>query len=97
VRTVAPDAGPDFAFPREWQQVKMKKRQMASAWGPTLDRRLTHSATLVFVWPGALPAGPTLLNGTAVSWQGAERRMYQLPAEVSVGDYQYNSLQQGRG
>jgi hypothetical protein len=41
---------------------------------------------LVFVWPGALPAGPTLLNGTPVSWQGAELRFYQLPAEVSVGD-----------
>ena len=41
---------------------------------------------LVFVWPGALPAGPTLLNGTPVSWQGAELRIYQLPSEVSVGD-----------
>ena len=41
---------------------------------------------LVLVWPGALPAGSTLLNGTPVSWQGAELRMYQLPAEVSVGD-----------
>jgi F5/8 type C domain len=41
---------------------------------------------LVLVWPGALPAGPTLLNGTPVSWQGTELRIYQLPAEVSVGD-----------
>ena len=41
---------------------------------------------LVFLWPGALPAGPTLLNGTPVSWQGTELRFHQLPAEVSVGD-----------
>jgi len=41
---------------------------------------------LVFVWPGALPAGPTRLNGTPVSWQGTELRIDQLPAEISVGD-----------
>jgi hypothetical protein len=41
---------------------------------------------LVFVWPGEQPPGPTLLNGTPVSWQGAELRFHQLPAEVSVGD-----------
>jgi hypothetical protein len=41
---------------------------------------------LVFVWPGALPASPALLNGTPVSWQGAELRIDQLPAKVSVGD-----------
>jgi hypothetical protein len=41
---------------------------------------------LVFVWPGEQPAGPTRLNGTPVSWQGAELRIRQLPAEVIVGD-----------
>jgi hypothetical protein len=40
---------------------------------------------LVFVWPGALPASSALLNGTPVSWQGAELRIDQLRAEVSVG------------
>src|SRR5437879_3139260 len=39
----------DFAFPREWQQVKIKKRQIAFAWGPTPDRTLTHSAALELV------------------------------------------------
>jgi hypothetical protein len=41
---------------------------------------------LVFIWPGAQPPGATRLNGTPVSWQGAELRMHQLPAEVIVGD-----------
>jgi hypothetical protein len=41
---------------------------------------------LVFIWPGELPPGPTLLNGKPVRWQGAELRLHQLPAEVSVGD-----------
>jgi hypothetical protein len=39
----------DFAFPREWQQVRIKKRQIAFAWGPTPDRTLTHSAALELV------------------------------------------------
>jgi F5/8 type C domain len=41
---------------------------------------------LVFIWPGAQPAGPTRLNGTPVRWQGAELRIHQLPAEVIVGE-----------
>jgi hypothetical protein len=41
---------------------------------------------LVFVWPGEQPAGPTRLNGEPVSWQGAELRMRQLPAEVIIGE-----------
>jgi len=41
---------------------------------------------LVFIWPGERPPGATRLNGTPVSWQGAELRMHQLPAEVIVGD-----------
>jgi hypothetical protein len=41
---------------------------------------------LVFIWPGVQPPGSTRLNGKRVSWQGAELRFHQLPAEVSVGD-----------
>jgi F5/8 type C domain len=41
---------------------------------------------IVFVWPGAQPPGRTRLNGQPVSWQGAELRISQLPAEVNVGD-----------
>ena len=41
---------------------------------------------LVLIWPGDHPAGPTRLNGTPVSWQGAELRIHRLPAEVIVGD-----------
>src|SRR5215510_9737091 len=39
----------DFAFPREWQQVKIKKRHIEFAWGPILDRTLTRSAAIEFV------------------------------------------------
>jgi F5/8 type C domain len=41
---------------------------------------------VVFVWPGEQPPGPTRLNGQHVTWQGAELRISQLPAEVIVGE-----------
>jgi hypothetical protein len=41
---------------------------------------------LVFVWPGEQEPGPTRLNGTIVSWQGAELRIRRLPAEVIVSE-----------
>jgi F5/8 type C domain/Carbohydrate binding domain (family 11) len=40
---------PDFAFLRDWQQIKIKRRQIAFAWGPTTDRTLKHVASIEFV------------------------------------------------
>ena len=40
---------PNFAFPREWQQVTIKKRQIEFAWGPTKDRALSRAATIELV------------------------------------------------
>jgi hypothetical protein len=40
---------PDFEFPREWQQVRVRKRQIEFAWGPTQDRELKHSVAIEFV------------------------------------------------
>ena len=40
---------PDFVFPREWQQVHIRKRQIEFAWGPIKDRELKRSAALEFV------------------------------------------------
>src|SRR5919198_3327343 len=39
----------DFEFPREWQLVKIKQRQIEFAWGPMHDRTLKHSAALELV------------------------------------------------
>ena len=38
----------DFVFPREWQQVRIRKREIEFAWGPTPDHRLSQTATLEF-------------------------------------------------
>ena len=40
---------PDFALPHEWQQITIKKRQLAFAWGPAPDHELKHAAAVEFV------------------------------------------------
>jgi len=40
---------PNFTFPRQWQQIRIRKRQIAFAWGPASDRALSHAARLEFV------------------------------------------------
>ena len=39
---------PDFEFPREWTHVRIKKRHIEFAWGPTKDRTLRHAAAIEF-------------------------------------------------
>src|SRR5262249_20693888 len=40
---------PDFQFSRDWQLVRIKKRHVEFAWGPTKDRTLRHAAAIEFV------------------------------------------------
>jgi hypothetical protein len=40
---------PNFQFPREWQPVRIKTRQIQFAWGPTKERTLRHAAAVEFV------------------------------------------------
>lgn len=40
---------PDFTFVHDWQQIRVRKRQIEFAWGPTPDRELRHSAAIEFV------------------------------------------------
>jgi hypothetical protein len=39
----------DFEFPSEWRRIKIKKRQITFAWGPTQDRTLRRIDSLEFV------------------------------------------------
>jgi hypothetical protein len=40
---------PNFEFPRAWQLVRIRKRHIQFAWGPTSDRTLREAAALEFV------------------------------------------------
>lgn len=39
----------NYSFPKDWQLVRIKKRQVLFAWGPTKDRVLKHSDRIEFV------------------------------------------------
>ncbi|MGQ0836042.1 MAG: discoidin domain-containing protein [Gammaproteobacteria bacterium] len=36
----------DFEVPRDWQRIRIKRRDIQFAWGPTSDRQLSRTATL---------------------------------------------------
>ena len=40
---------PDFSFPHDWQQIRIRKRQIEFAWGPGSDHTLRHVASIEFV------------------------------------------------
>ena len=39
----------DMALPRDWREVRVRKREIEFAWGPTADRTLRHAARIEFV------------------------------------------------
>ncbi len=39
---------PDFVFPHDWQQQRVRKRQVDFAWGPSPDKTLRHSTSIEF-------------------------------------------------
>jgi hypothetical protein len=40
---------PDFTFGHDWQQIRVRKRQIEFAWGPIADHTLRHVAAVEFV------------------------------------------------
>ncbi len=40
---------PNFTFPRQWREIRIRKRQIEFAWGPTTDHALKHAARLELV------------------------------------------------
>ena len=68
---------PDFEFPRAWRLVKIKKRQIDFAWGPTADRTLRHAATIELV----INAGR---GGGSGSVYVSELALRELPPDTGV-------------
>jgi hypothetical protein len=65
---------PDYKFPKDWQTLKLRQRQIEFAWGPTADRSLRHTALAEFVIASGSGAG----QGTACFDRLAMR---QLPPD----------------
>ena len=62
----------NFAFPRAWQPLKIRKRQIDFAWGPASDHELRHAARLELV----VAAGR---GGGAGSIWFSDLRLRELP------------------
>ncbi|RFP18337.1 MULTISPECIES: discoidin domain-containing protein [unclassified Duganella] len=65
----------NYVFPKQWQQVRIKKRQILFAWGPTRDRNLTHADHVEFV----VSAGSGGGNGSVTIRQLAIRELPPVP------------------
>jgi hypothetical protein len=68
---------PNFEFPREWQLVRISKRHIHFAWGPTSDRTLRQAASLEFVVAAGRDGG----NGSVYVSRLVLR---ELPVETAV-------------
>jgi hypothetical protein len=64
----------DFEFSREWRLVKIRKRQLEFAWGPTSERTLRHAAAIELV----INAGR---DGGSGSIYFSELTLRELPPE----------------
>jgi hypothetical protein len=71
---------PDFQFPREWRLVRIKKRHIEFAWGPTKDRTLRRAATIEF----AVAAGRGGGRGSVHVSHLVLRELPDAPAVVSL-------------
>jgi len=68
----------DFAFPRVWQPIRIKKRHIEFAWGPTKDRTLRRAAAIEF----AVAAGRA---GGRGSIEVSQLVLRELPDRADTG------------
>jgi hypothetical protein len=72
----------DFAFPHDWQQVKIKKRHLEFAWGPTPDRHLKRSAALEIVVKAGAGGGRGSVCFDQLSWRALPPQTTSYPTPV---------------
>jgi hypothetical protein len=84
---------PDFEFPREWQLVRIKKRHIEFAWGPSKERTLRHAAAIEFVVAAGRGGG----RGSVYVSQLALRELADEPAVVPPPVVQASSWSSGAG
>ncbi|MEP7298545.1 MAG: hypothetical protein ABI702_20360 [Burkholderiales bacterium] len=66
----------EYRFPREWQALKFRQRQIEFAWGPTADRTLRRSEAIEFV----ISAGSGGGKGSACFDRLTLRRLSDQPS-----------------
>jgi hypothetical protein len=71
---------PNFKFPKDWQTVARKKRQISFAWGPTADKELRRFAAIeLAITAGSGGKGTIWLDDLAVTPLDPDTRFYPFP------------------
>jgi hypothetical protein len=71
---------PNFQFPKDWQTVTRKKRQISFAWGPTADKDLKRfSAIEIAITAGSGGKGSIWLDDLILTPLEPDTRFYPFP------------------
>ncbi len=75
---------PNFQFPKDWQKLTRKKRQISFAWGPAADKELKRfSAIEIAITAGSGGKGSFWLDDLAVTPLDPATRFYPAPSIVA--------------
>ena len=71
---------PNFQFPKDWQTITRKKRQISFAWGPTADKDLKRfSAIEIAITAGSGGKGSIWLDDLALTPLEPDTHFYPFP------------------
>jgi hypothetical protein len=71
---------PNFHFPKDWQTITRKKRQISFAWGPTANKELKRFAAIeLAITAGSGGKGSIWLDDLAVTPLDPDTRFYPFP------------------
>ena len=71
---------PNFQFPKDWQTIARKKRQISFAWGPTSDKELKRFAAIeLAITAGSGGKGSLWLDDLAITPLDPDTRFYPFP------------------
>ena len=71
---------PNFQFPKDWQTITRKKRQISFAWGPTNDKALKRFAAIeIAITAGSGGKGSVWLDDLAMTPLDPDTRFYPAP------------------
>jgi hypothetical protein len=71
---------PNFQFPKDWQTITRKKRQISFAWGPTANRELKRFAAIeIAITAGSGGKGSIWLDDLVITLLEPDTRFYPFP------------------
>ena len=90
---------PEYRFPRDWQTLKLRQRQIGFAWGPTTDRALRHTASIELVIASGGNSGSGGGQGSACFDRLAMRQLPDTPSSDEPREFSALRLRwpEGRG